>query len=326
MVVQLKGNWGKLTIFNIYNEGNSNNTVKELTKFHRNNRASLEASSTESAHILWLGDFNRHHPYWDDPNHTHLFTNDTLDNMEILIEAVADVGLELILPSGTLTHKHNVMKKWTRLDQVFLSEQSHNLLILCDTQLKHHGINTDHLPIITELDLDADIAEETTMPNYRDVNWDEFSKTLSKQLDKLPAPKPLINQRQMDNACLALTGTIQEAIGLEVPIIEITPKSKCWWTKELTQLCKQVNKLNRKSYKLRANKGHKIHKTHAKATRKYNKTPKNTKQQHWHNWLKRAEDLDIWMVHRMILSPASDGGKAQIPALNHKEGKQLRTA
>jgi len=79
-VVQLKGNWGKLTIFNIYNEGNSNDTVKELTKFHRNNRASLEASGTESAHILWLGDFNRHHPYWDDPNHTHLFTNDALDN------------------------------------------------------------------------------------------------------------------------------------------------------------------------------------------------------------------------------------------------------
>jgi len=217
------------------------------------------------------------------------------------------------------------MKKWTRLDQVFLSEQSHNLLILCDTQPKHRRINTDHLPIIMELDLDADTVEETIMPNYRDVNWDEFGKTLSKQLDKLPAPKPLINQRQMDNACLALTGAIQEAIGLEVPITEITPKSKRWWTKELTHLRKQVNKLGKKSYKLRANKVHEIHETHAKAARKYDKTLKNTKQQHWCNWLERAEDLDIWTIHCIISSPASDGGKAQIPALNHKEGEQLRT-
>ena len=33
-VIQIKGNWGKLTLFNIYNDGNHNNTITVLTKFH----------------------------------------------------------------------------------------------------------------------------------------------------------------------------------------------------------------------------------------------------------------------------------------------------
>jgi hypothetical protein len=32
-VVQLSGSWGKLTIFNIYNEGMSNNTINLLTNY-----------------------------------------------------------------------------------------------------------------------------------------------------------------------------------------------------------------------------------------------------------------------------------------------------
>jgi len=41
---------------------------------------------------------------------------------------------------------------------------------------------------------------------------------------------------------------LQRAIQKQVPVTEITPKSKRWWTKELTQLRKQANKLGRQSY------------------------------------------------------------------------------
>jgi hypothetical protein len=84
--------------------------------------------------VLWVGDFNRHHPYWDDPSDTRLFTSDIMEVAERLIKVVADIGLELTLPSSILTHKHNITKLWSRLDQVFLSDYSENLLISCDTQ------------------------------------------------------------------------------------------------------------------------------------------------------------------------------------------------
>jgi hypothetical protein len=43
---------------------------------------------------------------------------------ETLIEAVAEVGLDLALPSVIAAHQHNVTKRWTRLDHVFISDHS----------------------------------------------------------------------------------------------------------------------------------------------------------------------------------------------------------
>jgi hypothetical protein len=69
----------------------------------------LQANSN-TAHILWLGDFNRHHSYWDNPRDTRLFMGSTVEAAEKLIEALVDTGLKLALPSGIPTHKHNVTK------------------------------------------------------------------------------------------------------------------------------------------------------------------------------------------------------------------------
>jgi hypothetical protein len=100
-----------------------------------------------------------------------------------------DVGLELALPSGLPTHKHSITKRWSRLDQVFLSDHSENTLISCNTLPEHRGINTDHLPILTELNLAITQTIEEDIPNFRDVDWEEFGNELGKQLTKLPPPR-----------------------------------------------------------------------------------------------------------------------------------------
>ena len=83
-----------------------------------------------------------------------------------LIEAVVDVGLELALPSGTPTHKHSVTKQWSRLDQVFLSDILSRMLIFCDTLPGERGINTDHLSILTELNIKVDTTVPEHIPNF----------------------------------------------------------------------------------------------------------------------------------------------------------------
>jgi exonuclease III len=143
----MKGKWGKITIFNIYNDSSNNNTIKLLTSFTRQHQEEIEITDTGIAHIIWLGDFNRHHPYWDDPNNTRLFTNEALSAAERLIEAVADVNLEMVLLQGIPMHWHNVTKLWSRLDQVFLTTHSENILLSCNTVPDLQGIKTDHLPI-----------------------------------------------------------------------------------------------------------------------------------------------------------------------------------
>ena len=109
-VIQVTGGWGKITIFNIYNDGESEETVRQLTDYHRTNKAILEQTPRGEAHIIWLGDFNRHHPYWESPEDSRLFTNEATEAAEKLIGAIADAGLDLALPSGIPTHEHSVTK------------------------------------------------------------------------------------------------------------------------------------------------------------------------------------------------------------------------
>jgi hypothetical protein len=51
--------------------------------------------------MFWCGDFNRHHPLWDREEDDRLFTPEALKDANILIEMVANEGLEMALPKGS---------------------------------------------------------------------------------------------------------------------------------------------------------------------------------------------------------------------------------
>ena len=259
MVVQLSSVWGKLMIFNIYNEGECNNTINLLTKYQKDNHQSLKSSHVGAAHQIWLGDFNRHHPYWDDPRDLRLFTDATMGAAKSLIEVVADTGLDMALPGGILTHCHNVTKCWSRLDHIFITKMSTGTVIACNVLTDHRGINTDHVPILMELNLGIAISEVKLIPNFRDVDWEEFHKMLANHLGPYQPEEQITSQRQLDERCNSLTKAIQNMICKQVPIIVITPKLKQWWTKELTQMHKSINKLGRQSYLFHNEPEHVVH-------------------------------------------------------------------
>ena len=226
--IQLKGEWGKLTLLNIYNDGNNDDTLRELSSFQFSSHPEEHQAGRSRTHTIWLGDFNRHHPFWDDPNDTRLFTAEAIRAAERLIETIADHGLITALPNGTPTHQHNVTKRWSRLDQVFISEHSMDLVLACKTQPDYRGINTDHLPILTEINLQASLTEDTASPNFRDVDWGEFGSDLERRLNALQPPTKITTQRFLDRCCEELTKAIQETINAQVPKTKIMPKSKRW--------------------------------------------------------------------------------------------------
>lgn len=115
----------------------------------------------------------------DDPNDTRLFTAEALKAAEALIEAVASLWLELALPSGIPTHLHNVTKKLTRLDQVFISEHSTDLMEICDTETRLRRVKTDHPPVITALNLVVSVAQPSATRNFKEVDWSEFRENLA---------------------------------------------------------------------------------------------------------------------------------------------------
>ena len=235
-IVVVKGVWGRITILNIYNDGNNNETINQLKQFHRTKLDTGNQSKERTAHAMWVGDFNHHHPHWDNPSNTRLFTEEALKAAEVLIEAVVSLGMDLILPSGIPTHCHYVMKKWSWLDQVFLSDHSLDLVEVCNTETCFRSIKMDHLPVVTQLNLSIPAAQTTNFRNFRDVDWEEFRNSLKIQLARLEQPGPIMNQEQLDRNCKELTAAIQAAIEDKVPKTELCSKSKRWWTKELTQM------------------------------------------------------------------------------------------
>ena len=309
-IIAISGSWGEITLFNIYNDCEKNNTIHELEAFARSC-----ASNTTPQPTLWLGDFNRHHPHWDDPTDTRLFTSLATRNAEILISTVAELGLDLALPPGIPTHLHNVTKKWTRLDQVFISEDFLDAVIVCEASTDSPGINTNHLPILTTLDLDLARAPSSPPRNFRNVDWEEFDKALTIKLNRLPPPSNLKTTSELDNACSRLTTAIQETINEKVPTTSVGVNAKKWWTKELKKLRQNANNRGRNASKYGDWPDHQSHRERQEANKLFQKTLECTKRQHWRDWLEKADDPDIWTAHKYTSAPNGDGGKSRIPVL-----------
>jgi hypothetical protein len=74
--LRIKEKWGTIMLFNIYNDCENSETITALTNYHRQHIRSILGTETtlQDHHLIWLGDFNRHHPYWDKPKDNRLFT------------------------------------------------------------------------------------------------------------------------------------------------------------------------------------------------------------------------------------------------------------
>jgi len=315
MTLRLSREWGTLTIYNIYNNCKHDETIKLLKNLQGNSENDVTTWTSNNTHMIWLGDFNRHHPYWDNTSDNRLFTKVALNKAEYLISAVADPGLDLVLPPKIPMHKHNVTKKWTRLDHVFLSDHSSDVLLSCEVLDNNLGPNTDHLPIVTKLDLVLTKVPERKIPNFRNINWEKFRKVLKDKLWMLGLPRPIKSQGELDLECHRLTSILQTTIQSEVPIYDLSPKSRQWWTKELMDLQREASKLGRKASVLNNRPSDPIHAQSTVAKKAYEKAIEYNKKHHWRDWLEKAEDPDIWTAHRYISAPAMDGSATRIPVL-----------
>ena len=150
------------------------------------------------------------------------------------------------------------------------------------------------------------------------MDWTDFRDNLSKRLLPLDPPGRIKEQEHLNVSCDTLTKAIQATIEDCVPTTTICALSKRWWTKELTQMRRNMNKLGRVSYKRKDDLAHPVHAEHKEAERLYDRTLERTKKQHWRDWLERAEDPDFWTVHKYTSQPSTDGAKARIPALKFR--------
>ena len=146
--VRFMGDHSSLSLFNIYNKITNNDTISCLDSFLDRHKQLVRPSITDS--VVWLGDFNRHHPLWEDDSNKRLF--ESTEYITPLLNLLYKNEMLLVLPKCIPTYQ-TAVGNWTRPDKVWRSSSPDNLISRCKVVPAMRLPMADHLPIVTELAL-----------------------------------------------------------------------------------------------------------------------------------------------------------------------------
>lgn len=221
-----------IRIHNIYNPGDQQKDGLEglhqtLTK-NKNNEQ------------VMLGDFNLHHTMWGG-----LEANND-DRANDLILMAEEFAMEQALPIGTITYEENCR---TTIDLIFTTPMLTSSIINCDIG-NDFDSGSDHLPILTRLELAMSEAALVTRRNFNKMNDNVLRETLTRAmatkeiLNTPPGPESLA-KKDIDSQIKAIIDSIQEAINESTPLIRISPQSKPGFTPECKEAQKRCKMLKR---------------------------------------------------------------------------------
>jgi ribonuclease HI len=321
VAIRLLSDKGSLNLYNIYNDCTHSNTVRALGEHMENRERDAEMMPSQDLKEegdVWLGDFNRHNPWWEDPRNVRLFTNRNLDDAQILIDLLSEHNMDLALPPAVPTIR-NSRGNLTRPDNVFISEEILNWISVCEVLPDLTPPNADHFPIVTHLDFPVTRPHKNRPWNFRATDWALFKKELAKKLENIPIEEQLQDEIQIDAALQELEEAILNTMEETVPRSNPSPYAKRWWNKELEAARIRSKRLAERARKFSRFPHHSCHREAKKARNEYNTMIHKSKQQHWDNWLENISSKTLWDTHRFISAPATDGSKTRIPALKVKD-------
>jgi endonuclease/exonuclease/phosphatase family metal-dependent hydrolase len=184
MAIHLTGEFGEVQIVNVYNDCTHSRNLECLERFLLS-LPTTRSNQTNAKYDIWLGDFNRHDPLWENPDNAQLFTAANIEEAEILINLLADFGMDIALEPGIPTLEHSATKNLHRVDHVFCSHSFSPRFSRCEVIPQDRPPKTDHFPIVSVIDLSVKRSKEPPRRNFRDTDWDEFKKGLKTKLSRL---------------------------------------------------------------------------------------------------------------------------------------------
>src|SRR5882724_8889079 len=120
MAIAINTGIGKVLIINTYNDiGQKNGLTCSIRALCESQQAGESEGHAEQT--IWVGDFNLHHPLWDEGQNGHLFMRGNLERAQVLIDVVAEFDLQMALPKNIPTLQALATSNYTRLDNAFIS-------------------------------------------------------------------------------------------------------------------------------------------------------------------------------------------------------------
>lgn len=319
ILITFPSNSMRLAIFNVYLDQHHSETLRILDEATRKIQAE-DRTHRRKTEIIWLGDFNRHSPLWDEARNHHLFTRRNLEAAEQLSRAVANRGLSMLLPPGIPTLQAFSSKNETRPDNVFGSEAIQDRLIRCQTHPHDTPPHTDHYPILTELDQRPETAPTKERYNYSQVDWEEIYEALEPRLKEHGPPKELVTLEALKTEFKRVTTHLEDVIRELVPLSKPAPIRNRWWTKELTALRKEHLRLQRMSKRHRWNPDHDAHGASRQVGKQLVEAIRKAKEDCWYKWHDDMGELvyadEIWKVNKLYIGGAGkDPCSTRVPTM-----------
>jgi hypothetical protein len=312
--VRIRTQHHTLTIINIYNANEHNNTLSTLSNAWETRETDF--IPTTLTEMILLGDFNRHHPTWEGNMNEHLTSPNRLLNP--LLKLIINMQLEMVLHKGIPTLEARHRGRWTRPDNIWRNADIPSTILSCEVKSHLRPANTDHLPIVTTLDLKYYPTKPNTCFNFKQADWDKFEEMVKEEFQNSPLlNNPTFNtERELEEAVNELFRILQNATGEHVPVIKPQPHLKRWWTKILSALRKQKNKASAKHFKWRGLPAHPSHEEYRKIMKEFAKAIDKAKASHWREWIEHVSGDDLWKVNKYMSASPSDYSCQCIPHLN----------
>jgi len=123
---------GKVLLANVYNDiRQQQGLVWSIQVFQKRLRGG--GSEGHAEQIVWLGNFNLHHPLWDEECNGHLFMRANLEKSQVLIDTLAEFDLQMVLPKDIPMLQALSTGNHTRPDNMFISSLIAGRVIRCST-------------------------------------------------------------------------------------------------------------------------------------------------------------------------------------------------
>jgi endonuclease/exonuclease/phosphatase family metal-dependent hydrolase len=321
--IDLYGDFGTLRVVNLYIDCEHNEALDVLAAYMAS--PSATRCPTPPLRYMWAGDFNRHHPSWDEIRNHHLFTAKNARLVQPLLDLLARYDMRMVLPKDIPTLRALSTGNLTRVDNVFCSPSLLGAYIKCDTDPGSRPPRTDHFPVIQVLDLAVVKHKPQPTRVYRKTDWEWYRESLQERLQLLPRPAVYDTVEDLEEGVRNLEEAVRATTEEVVPLSKPYPQSKRWFTPELKRLKQESAKLQRNAYHQRFKPEHPVHDMAKAAEKTYAKAIETEKARHWWEWLANLGQSNLWSAHKFINAQPSDGGTARIPTLEkrHPHSKQI---
>jgi hypothetical protein len=145
------------------------------------------------------------------------------------------MGLNSLLPAGTVTWEYQSIDITSTVDLILGSKAVQEKLVYCKIHSPDHG--SDHKSIEIEVDISAAIEPPIQGKRlYKDVDWNRIRRKILDRIGDGSVLSRISDPDLLDIAAVSFINQVNTVLEEEVPKARASPYTKQWWTKELSAL------------------------------------------------------------------------------------------